>query len=389
MSLRDVLDNTPGIYSYAYDTERVLFTSRGFLVDNLMYDGVPADNELQHGLDRRDARHRALRPHRDRSRRDRPHDRRGQPRRLRSTSCASTRTARRRRRSLGFHRRLVERPPRRRRRSRRRSTADGSVRARFVGVVPGSPSRTRTSTTRRQDVFYGIVDADLTPSDAAVVRLRLPGQPAAVQHLGLVSAVPRRRHARRLAALGDDGDRLELLGSPDTNRRSPSCRHAFDNGWSLRGTLSWRRFEEDLALFYVFGFPDPETGEGLEPFAYRSDGKITELALDVHASGRSSLFGREHELVVGYNGSQTEEHRQRIRARTNWRRSGNFFEWDGSYPEPEFDSEGALLTDIDSRQNGVYAAAPLRRWPIRSRLIAGARYAPGTSITSIYTTRRT
>jgi outer membrane receptor for ferric coprogen and ferric-rhodotorulic acid len=41
-SLRDVLDNTPGVYSYAYDTERVVFTSRGFVIDNLMYDGVPA-----------------------------------------------------------------------------------------------------------------------------------------------------------------------------------------------------------------------------------------------------------------------------------------------------------------------------------------------------------
>ena len=41
-SLRDVLDNAPGIYSTAYDTERVLFWSRGFLVDTLMYDGVPA-----------------------------------------------------------------------------------------------------------------------------------------------------------------------------------------------------------------------------------------------------------------------------------------------------------------------------------------------------------
>ncbi len=41
-SLRDVLDNTPGIFSNAYDTERVLFWSRGFLVDTLMYDNVPA-----------------------------------------------------------------------------------------------------------------------------------------------------------------------------------------------------------------------------------------------------------------------------------------------------------------------------------------------------------
>ena len=37
-----VLDNTTGVYSNQYDTERVLFYSRGLLIDNLMYDGVPA-----------------------------------------------------------------------------------------------------------------------------------------------------------------------------------------------------------------------------------------------------------------------------------------------------------------------------------------------------------
>lgn len=41
-SLREVLDRTPGIYSTAYDTERVVFYSRGFLVDTLLIDGIPA-----------------------------------------------------------------------------------------------------------------------------------------------------------------------------------------------------------------------------------------------------------------------------------------------------------------------------------------------------------
>ena len=45
-SLQDVLDNTPGIYTYAWDTERVIFTSRGFVIDNLMYDGVPAETNF-------------------------------------------------------------------------------------------------------------------------------------------------------------------------------------------------------------------------------------------------------------------------------------------------------------------------------------------------------
>src|SRR5689334_5445940 len=51
-SLDDVLNNTPGVYSYAWDTERVLFTARGFLIDNLLYDGVPAEGNFStHSVD--------------------------------------------------------------------------------------------------------------------------------------------------------------------------------------------------------------------------------------------------------------------------------------------------------------------------------------------------
>jgi outer membrane receptor for ferric coprogen and ferric-rhodotorulic acid len=125
-------------------------------------------------------------------------------------------------------------------------------------------------------------------------------------------------------------------------------------------------------LFYVYGFPDPETGEGLDPYAYRSDGKITSLALDVHASGSVNLFGREHELVVGYNGSKAENTANEY-APGEMAPVGNFFEWDGSYAEPEFDATGYLLTDIDSRQNGLYVAG---RFVLADPLkaIAGVRY---------------
>ena len=51
-SLRDVLDDTPGVYSYAYDTERVLFTSRGFIIDNLLVRRCAGRHELQHRLAR-------------------------------------------------------------------------------------------------------------------------------------------------------------------------------------------------------------------------------------------------------------------------------------------------------------------------------------------------
>ena len=45
-ALRSVLDNTTGVYSRAWDTERVVFTARGFDIDNLMYDGIPVEKNF-------------------------------------------------------------------------------------------------------------------------------------------------------------------------------------------------------------------------------------------------------------------------------------------------------------------------------------------------------
>src|SRR5690606_5489992 len=42
LSIREVLDSTPGVYSFQWDTERVIFSARGFVIDNLLYDGLPA-----------------------------------------------------------------------------------------------------------------------------------------------------------------------------------------------------------------------------------------------------------------------------------------------------------------------------------------------------------
>jgi outer membrane receptor for ferric coprogen and ferric-rhodotorulic acid len=128
-----------------------------------------------------------------------------------------------------------------------------------------------------------------------------------------------------------------------------------------------------MALFYVFGFPDPDTGEGLDPFAYRSNGKIISKALDFHFSGPVNWLGREHELVAGFTGSRTRNTGDEFGVVGELAPVGNFFEWDGSYPEPEFD-EGYLLNDIDSRQNGVYIAG---RFSLADplKLVAGARFA--------------
>jgi outer membrane receptor for ferric coprogen and ferric-rhodotorulic acid len=369
VSLRDVLDVVPGIYSYQYDTERVLFTSRGFTLDSLLYDGVPAETNFSTG---------SVDETIDTALYDRIEIVRGATGLMTGAGspAASVNLVRKRADSrelagrfdvtLGSwdDRRIeadVSTP----------LTADGRVRSRVVGVYQERESYQDLYRNERK-VIYGVVEADLGENTLLSVSY---GDQFNTPTGNTWGSFPLYLGDGTFADWGRN-----VTTSTDWafwDRRTKTAvaelRHAFENGWSVRSSLTWRRFNENAALFYVYGFPDPATGEGLDPYAYRSRSEITEKNLDVYASGPFSLFGREHQLVAGYNGSRAKNEGLEY-GMGDLAPVGNFFEWDGSYAEPDFDDAGYLLNDIDSRQNGVYVAG---RFSLAERVttIAGARFA--------------
>ncbi|MDY6945709.1 MAG: TonB-dependent siderophore receptor [Pseudomonadota bacterium] len=368
-SLRDVLDNTPGVYSYAYDTERVLFTARGFVVDNLMYDGVPAvtntntdsvDETLDTALYERieivrgatglmtgagspAASVNLVRKHADAR-----------------TFTADVSATMGRWNDQRYEADLSA-----------PLTADGRVRVRAVGVYQDRDSYQALYSNQRK-VFYGVLDADL--SDDALLSFGFDYQDNA----------PRGNTWGSFPLFLGDGTPANWPRSVTTatdwsfwDRSKQTAfselRYALGNDWSLRASLTWRRYKEDLALFYVFGFPDPQSGEGLDEYANRSSGEVTERSIDVHASGPFSAFGRQHELVLGYFRQRADKDAREFGHDEPLPDTGNFFNWDGSYPRPQFDGEGFLVSALDTWQNGVYAAGRLALAdPLK--LIAGLRY---------------
>lgn len=367
-SLRDVLDNTPGVYSYAYDTERVLFTARGFVIDNLMYDGVPAVTNTN-----TDSVDETL----DTALYERIEIVRGATGLMTGAGspAASVNLVRKRADSRTFaadvsatvgrwndqrYEADISAPV----------TADGRVRVRAVGVYQDRDSYQDLYSNERK-VFYGVLDADL--SDNALLSFGFDYQDNA----------PRGNTWGSFPLFLGDGTPANWSRSVTTatdwsfwDRTKQTAfselRYAFGNDWTLRASLTWRRFKEDLALFYVFGYPDPQSGDGLEEYASRSNGEVTERSLDVHASGPFSAFGREHELVLGYFRQRADNDGKEF-DHDDLPDTGNFFNWDGSYPRPQFDSEGYVVSAIDTWQNGVYAAGRLTLAdPLK--LIAGLRY---------------
>ncbi len=368
-SVRQVLDNIAGIYSNAYDSERVLFYSRGFLVDSLMYDGVPAISSFNTGSI-------------DETLDTAPYQRievvRGATGLMTGTGSPAA--------SINLIRKHAE--------SRSpvvtfdlsagswqqaRAVVDasaplndaGSVRARFVGVASDTESY-QNLYHKKTYVLYGIVDADLGPKTRLSVGYDYQDNQ------------PRSNTWGSFPLFLSNGQLADWPRSVTTatdwsfwNRKTQTAfaelSHTFDNGWIARGTLSRRQYEENLALFYVYGFPDPVTGEGLEPYAYAGDGKITETSLDVYATGPFELFGRRHSLVVGANGSRAKNIGNAADPEYPLPPTGNFFEWNGSYPRPTF-LPSYQIADIKTDQDAVYAAA---RFSVADPLhvIVGGRYA--------------
>lgn len=367
-SLRSVLDNTTGVYSYAYDSERVVFTSRGFVVDNTLYDGIPVASDqntsavdatldtalferieivrgatgLLTGAGSPSAAVNLVRKHAD----------------SRSFDGAASFVAG----SWNNYRAVGD-----------LSTplnSSGSIRARVVGVYQNADSYTDLYNNEKT-VFYGVVDADLAP------RTRLS------VGYGYQQTLPQANTWGSFPLFFSDGTRTNWRRSVTTAAQSSYWNirtqngfaqfdHQFDNGWTLRSTAQRRVVDGRSNLYYLYGFPDPETGEGLVPFSYRADDSNRQTSLDTYLNGKFDLFGRKHEFVLGALGSWlrlgTREY-----ASEELADPGNFFEWNGAVPAPEFSDESTLAVRDRTRQSAAYSALRLSLAdPLR--LIVGARY---------------
>jgi outer membrane receptor for ferric coprogen and ferric-rhodotorulic acid len=388
-TLREVLDNTPGIYSTQYDTERVVFFSRGFQVDTLMYDGVPAMPSL--GIQ-------SLNDFIDSAPYERIEIVRGATGLMTGAGNPAA--------SINLVRKHADsRTPTMsvdltigswsdRRIDLDGSTplnSDGSVR--FRGVAAYEEQKSYQNLYEKQSyVLYGVVDADLS----ARTRLSLG--------YDFIDSQPNSPTWGSFPMVFSDGSLTNWDRSITTstdwaswNRQVQTffgeLQHEFDNGWKARGTLSHRRFKEETKLFYIDAFTDtytyidqgvpvtvpatfldPVTGLGGVPYAYRSQNRTLENSLDVYASGPFELAGRKHEVVVGYNATRSKNTgTEQAADPATMSAIGNFFQWNGSYAEPEW-GDATLSSSVKTEQDAIYTVA---RFSLADswKLIGGARFA--------------
>ncbi|MNF39210.1 Ferripyoverdine receptor precursor [compost metagenome] len=349
-TINDVLMMTPGISSNHRDSDRYTFYSRGFEIQNFMYDGIPsqvANGSQQFTSTLLDM---AIYDHVEVVR--------GATGLM---SGAGTPSA-----TIN----LVRKRPTKEFQSyisaeagawdMYRTEADvsgsltesGNVRGRLVGAYEKANSFVDWYKPEKT-VLYGALDVDLT--DSTLLRLSLDYQNNDSEGVSF----------GHIPLFYNDGSQTDFSRSfnPATRWSSLTQSHynlttmleqklAYD--WSLKASYSHQySYRHGTVGSASGGRPDPVTGEGMFMFVNRLDSFQTQDTLDVYASGPFMLGGRQHELVLG--GTTSYTHLNYPTYENANPDVPNIFDWDGNQiGKPHLEKVEENLTRL--RQSGVYTA---------------------------------
>lgn len=373
-SVQDVLDNTTGVASYQSDSERTSFYSRGFLINNIQYDGIPTvvgDIVNGSGIGSLDTAFY-----------DRVEVVRGASGLLTGTGNPSAAINLVRKRpardfsaaaSLGAgswdtYRGMgdISAP----------LTKDGRIRARLVGTYQDGHSYLDGYKPERKS-FYGIVEADLTPD--TTVSFGYDYQ----------DITPKGSTWGGLPLWFSDGTQAKYPRSKnyaqDWSRWDNTLKTAFaeieqrfDNGWKLRAVANQYRADFGAELLGLVGRPDRATGLGMYPsgaypVALASEGDSRQNTLDVMASGPFELLGRQHDLVMGVMSSRRTAGQEDIAPFYAGIAPVDVYALSPAFPRPDFEAMAQIPTRTRIKQTGMYSAARLSLAdPLK--LIVGGRF---------------
>jgi len=357
--INDVLEGTTGVTVESVETDRTYYTSRGFDINNFQYDGVgmPAvyDN-VQGELDTAFF--------------DRVEVVRGANGLMTGSGSPAA--------TVNF--------------IRKRPTADTSAsvaltggswdKKRIVGDVSGAVSESGAVRGRvvagyedknsyldrygnEKQMFYGVLEADLT--DTTLLTLGHAIQTSDTDS-PLWGALP---------LFYTDGSATDFARSTSTasdwsywdNTQHNSfveLQQELAGGWRAKGTVFRLENESDSELFYQYGTPDRETGDGLLAYPSQYDLDVEQWVVDTYATGPFQLANRVHELVLGASWSRSETVDESRYGQGIGSPLPPLNEWDGNYPKPSFDN-GVGGSDWTDRETATYAAA---RWSLTDQLTA-------------------
>ena len=370
-SIDDVMRHTPGVSVVTYDSERTEYYSRGFAIQNFQYDGIPM---------RRDSAYSAGNTLSNTAIYDRIEVLKGATGLLTGVG------------DPGATINLIRKKPT----SEFQGSASvgvgswntysgeidlsgplndsGTIRARGVAAYQDKESEL-DHYERKTPVFYGIVETDLTDKTLLTVGADYQDSKPEGSTWGGIPIYNTAGNFNKMPASFNNGARWSNW-EQYTRTIFSTLEHKFDNDWVAKLQLNHQINGYDAQLGAAAGGnPNPIDGSGVSMWAGNYKGETKSNAADIYASGPFQLLGREHELVVGANISESTWKNNGYSAPNDYKTTvDQYYQWNGNVPEPDWQAGSHWTNKEKTKQNGLYVTSRLN---LRDdlKLILGGRVA--------------
>lgn len=222
--------------------------------------------------------------------------------------------------------------------------------------------------TQNRDILYGVIEADL--SEDTLLRLGIDNQQYKATGSPGVPMLYTNGRPTNFSRSRSSGARWGYEKF-DTMNYTATLEHAFANDWGLRVVANHMKIKRNLDNTTYDSqtnntFIDQATGEADATHA-KASVKQVQRGVDVNLKGPFELFGRSHDLALGYNYADYRNDHYGYSADSE---SFNYVTWSNQIERQPF--TGAMDYDIKIRQQGYFVASRFNftdQW----HLILGAR----------------
>ncbi|UXZ20310.1 TonB-dependent siderophore receptor [Pseudomonas sp. YeP6b] len=328
-SIDDVMRHTPGITVATYDSERTSYFSRGFAIQNFQYDGIPILQDAQYS-----SGHTLT----DTVIYDRVEILKGATGLLTGAGGPGGTINMVRKKPTSEFKGYVDLGAGSWDNYRSEIdvsgplTESGNVRGRAVAAY--QDKHTFLDHYQRQtNVYYGILEFDLAPDTLLTIGGDYQdSNPQGSSWSGAASLFDSAGNRISTPRSFNNGAKYSKW-KQYTRTAFATLEHTFDNGWVGKAQYNHQINGYKAPLSALLS-PDAVTGKA-SLLTRTYIGETTSDTGDLYATGPFSLFGREHELVVGTSVSRSRWLGNDYTNATNYNNSHDYFNWDGDAPKPD------------------------------------------------------
>jgi len=247
--------------------------------------------------------------------------------------------------------------------------AAGTLRGRWVGAYEQGKDW-HEGYKYDKAVGYGVLEADLSDRTLATLALELGSNKAkgAAPYTGYAVAdlEGNPTHFGRR-----DNASAEWTGFNDRRTGlTAALEHRLNDDWKIKAAYMHNEVKTRQRFGLAASEPEPDGTTELHLRSYRI--KNVADAVSAKLDGKYELFGRKHDVVVGFNSASSDENTH------DWyldwgSTTVNIFNWNRRTPEPNWDALYGFGWRTKTEQSGVFAATRLQATD-QLALLGGVRW---------------